>query len=126
MPVLPGAAFWRLWGVALALGALAILAFASINRGHAATMRASFYGAESGALTASGRRFHPMGFTAAHRFLPFGTRLRVCLIRCRTITVTDRGPAAWTGRTLDLSRGAARAIGLEARGVALVAVDRLD
>ena len=126
MFMMPGATFWRPWAVAAVLCAMAIGAFSAIDRTHAATMRASFYGAESGRVTASGRAFDPMGLTAAHRSWRFGTRLRVCLSRCATIIVTDRGPAAWTGRAIDLSRGAARAIGLEARGVAVITVNRLN
>src|SRR5262245_58539402 len=62
-------------------------------------------------ITASGEKFNPNGLTAAHRTLPLGTRARVCLRRCVTIRINDRGPFV-RGRHLDLSRGAARAIGL--------------
>lgn len=121
---LPRAEFWRLWAAALALALAASLAFAAIDRAHAQTMRASFY--DQGTVTASGRAFNPWGFTAAHRWLPFGTRLRACFVdRCVTVVVTDRGPFV-RGRSLDLSRGAARAIGLEHRGVAAITVTRLD
>lgn len=87
-------------------------------------MVASFYGGGErlNAHTANGERFHPGGFTAAHRSLPFGTLLHVCYRACATVRVNDRGPAAWTGRSLDLSRGAARAIGMT--GVARVSVSR--
>jgi len=67
-----------------------------------------------------------MGFTAAHRTLPFGTHLRVCYRACVIVVINDRGPAKWTGRALDLSEGAARATGLESVGVASVEVTRLD
>ncbi len=122
MILLPGAGFWRLWGVAAVLGALAFLVFSAIDGAYATTMRASFYGAESGRVTASGRPFHPMGFTAANWTLPFGTRLSVCFRGCATVTVDDRGPARRLHRDLDLSHGAARAIGLEAIGVGIVDV----
>lgn len=72
----------------------------------AETMNASFYGTESGRKTASGQRFDPNGMTAAHRSLPFGTRLRVCRTGCVSVRVTDRGPFV-RGRQLDLSEGAA-------------------
>jgi rare lipoprotein A len=86
--------------------------------------RASYYGAESGRRTASGQPFHPMGLTAAHRTLPFGTRLRVCRgERCVVVVVSDRGPFV-RGRGLDLSRGAAERIGLIGPGVARVKVSR--
>ena len=121
----PGAEFWRLWICGLTLR---VVAWLLLTHGAMAdTARASFYGAESGHATASGKRFDPEGLTAAHRSLPFGTRLRVALgSRAVVVTVTDRGPAAWTGRALDLSRGAARALGLERRGVATVRFERLN
>lgn len=90
----------------------------------AETMVASYYGAESGHRTASGQHFNPEGMTAAHRSLPFGTVLRVCYQGCAVVTVTDRGPARWTGRSLDLSRGAAATIGMIRVGVARVEVVR--
>jgi rare lipoprotein A len=92
----------------------------------ATTMVASYYGSESGNRTASGERFNPNGLTAAHRTLPFGTRLRVCYRgACVVVRISDRGPAKWTGRQLDLSKGAARAIGMLRVGVARVQVERL-
>lgn len=94
--------------------------------GGAHTMVASYYGGGGrerlNARTASGERFNPHGFTAAHRSLPFGTLLSVCYRGCATVRVNDRGPAAWTGRSLDLSRGAAGAIGMIGAGVARVRV----
>ena len=112
------AEFWRIWGCALALfGALCLV----VTHARADTGRASFYGAESGRRCADGSAFRPLGLTAAHRSLPFGTRLRVTLAgRSVVVTVTDRGPAAFTGRVLDLSRGAARRLGFERAGTALV------
>lgn len=68
--------------------------------------KASWYGSESGSTTASGDHFDPDGLTAAHRTLAFGTRLRVCRDGCVVVAITDRGPARWTGRELDLSRAA--------------------
>jgi rare lipoprotein A len=77
---------------------------------------ASFYGNESGSRTASGQRFNQNAMTCAHRSLPFGTRLRVTLgERSVIVTVNDRGPFV-RGRVLDLSTGAARAIGLGGTG----------
>lgn len=67
-----------------------------------------------------------MGLTAAHRSLPLGTRLLVSHAgRSVVVRVNDRGPAAWTGRSLDLSRGAASAIGLISSGVGAVQVQVL-
>jgi rare lipoprotein A len=76
---------------------------------------ATWYGEElRGHRTASGQPFNPNGMTAAHRSLPFGT----CLVignpktgKSVAVTVNDRGPFN-AGLTLDLSRGAARAIGM--------------
>lgn len=117
------AAFWRM----ILVASLAVAAFAAlVLNARAETMRASYYGAESGTRTASGARFDPNGRTAASRDLPFGTRLAVCFHGCVTVTVNDRGPAKWTGRGLDLSRGAARAIGLVRPGVAAVQITRLN
>ena len=77
---------------------------------------ASFYGNESGSRTASGQRFNQNAMTAAHRTLPFGTRLRVSHGgRSVVVTINDRGPFV-RGRVLDLSTGAARAIGLGGTG----------
>lgn len=76
-------------------------------------MIASFYGhgEKLSAFTASGQRFNPHAYTAAHKTLPFGTHLRVCHHGCVTVVVNDRGPFV-RGRQLDLSYGAARAIGM--------------
>ena len=85
--------------------------------------KASYYGAESGARTASGARYNPGGLTAAHRSLPFGTRLKVTHgSRSVVVTVNDRGPFV-RGRVLDLSRGAAQVIGLTGRGVGHVVAE---
>jgi len=85
----------------------------------------SWYGPGfDGLRTASGSRFNQYGLTAAHKTLPFGTRLRVCFQRCAVVTVNDRGPYVY-GRSLDLSRGAADAIGLTGSGVGRVKVTRL-
>lgn len=79
---------------------------------------ASFY--HEGTMTASGERFHPDGLTAAHRTLRHGTHLRVVSQRTHKevhVRVNDYGPASWTGKTIDLSRGAARVLGMLTRGV---------
>lgn len=88
----------------------------------AETVVASYYW--QGTKTASGARFSPNDMTAAHRSLPFGTKLRVCYAGCVVVTITDRGPFV-KGRSLDLSRGAAQAIGMIGAGVAPVTVERL-
>ncbi len=82
--------------------------------------KASHYGQGDGfhgRKTASGTRFDKNGMTAAHRCLPFGTRLQVSHGgRSVVVTITDRGPAAWTGKIIDLSTGSARAIGISGVG----------
>jgi rare lipoprotein A (peptidoglycan hydrolase) len=79
--------------------------------------RASFY--SSGARVASGDIFIPEALTAAHKTLPFGTRLRVTDAktgRSVVVIVNDRGPFIGD-RVLDLSLGAARVLGMTSRGV---------
>jgi rare lipoprotein A len=73
---------------------------------------ATFY--VSGRRTASGQTFNPSGFSAAHRTLPFGSQVTVTNPengRSVTVVINDRGPFT-RGVTLDLTRGAARAIGM--------------
>lgn len=79
------------------------------------TGMASFYGRElQGRRTASGQIFNAYGISAAHRSLPFGTQVRVTSLstgRSVVVRINDRGPFV-RGRIIDLSAGAARAIGL--------------
>jgi rare lipoprotein A len=109
---------------ALALGLMAVApAFAAEH------VRASWYGGGGERLNAhaaDGSRFNPRAMTAAHRSLPFGTRLRVTYRgRSVVVRISDRGPARWTGRALDLSSAAADAIGLTRVGVGSVSLERL-
>jgi peptidoglycan lytic transglycosylase len=91
--------------------------------GHSFSGMASYYGNESGSRTASGQRFNQNALTAAHRSLPFGTKLRVTHGgQSVIVTVNDRGPFV-RGRVLDLSTGAARAIGLTGAGVGRVTAE---
>lgn len=110
---------------ALIMPAFSLLAFA--HPADAKDWLVSYYGGGErlAARTANGDRFHAGGLTAAHRSLPFGTRLRVCYRGCAVVRVNDRGPAANTGRSLDLARGAAKAIGMLGAGVARVRVSIL-
>ncbi|OAF00860.1 hypothetical protein AYJ54_30460 [Bradyrhizobium centrolobii] len=95
----------------------------SSGTGHSFSGMASFYGNESGSRTASGQRFNQNALTAAHRSLPFGTKLRVTHGgRSVIVTINDRGPFI-RGRVLDLSTGAARAIGLTGAGVGRVTAE---
>ncbi|MFM7737623.1 MAG: septal ring lytic transglycosylase RlpA family protein [Alphaproteobacteria bacterium] len=94
----------------------------------AATGQASVYARKfDGRKTASGERYDPGKPTAAHRTLPFGTRVRVRNLangRSVVVRVNDRGRLA-PGRIIDLSPTAARAIGMDPRGVARVEVLRV-
>jgi len=83
---------------------------------------ASYYW--QGQMTASGARFNPGAMTAAHRTLPFGTRVLVTNRnngRSVTVVINDRGPFI-KGRIIDLSRGAAGVIGMTQSGVAPVTI----
>lgn len=96
---------------------------ASIRSSGSFSGKASYYGNESGSKTASGQRFNQNAMTAAHRSLPFGTKLRVTHRgQSVVVTINDRGPFI-RGRVLDLSKGAARAIGLTGAGVGHVTAE---
>jgi rare lipoprotein A len=87
---------------------------------------ASFY--TEGTQTANGERFNTNAMTAAHRTLPFGTKLRVTSLtsgRAVTVRVNDRGPYI-KGRVVDLSLSAAKALGMVDAGVAKVRLDVLS
>jgi rare lipoprotein A len=95
----------------------------SSGSGHSFSGMASYYGNESGSRTASGQRFNQNAMTAAHRSLPFGTKVRVTHRgQSVIVTINDRGPFV-RGRVLDLSTGAARAIGLTGAGVGRVTAE---
>ena len=87
---------------------------------------ASFYGPGfEGHLTASGERFDPHALTAAHRTLPFGTRVRVTNLengRSVVVRINDRGPYAHA-RIIDVSLEAARRLDLLRRGVGRVRLE---
>lgn len=74
---------------------------------------ASIYSTESGSGTASGQRLNPSALTAAHRTLPFGTKVRVTNKsngKSVIVTINDRGPFV-RGRVIDVTPAAARALG---------------
>jgi rare lipoprotein A len=97
----------------------------SSGSGRSFSGMASYYGNESGSKTASGQRFNQNAMTAAHRTLPFGTKLRVTHgDRSVVVTINDRGPFVH-GRVLDLSTAAARAVGLTSAGVGRVTAEVL-
>lgn len=85
---------------------------------------ASIYSTESGSRTASGARLNPGALTAAHRSLPFGSKVKVTNRRNgRTVVVTvnDRGPFV-RGRIIDVTPAAAAALGFS--GLTQVTVER--
>jgi rare lipoprotein A len=107
-------------GLALASGLL----LADSSQAFAQCGGASWYALRS--RTASGERMNPSGLTAAHRSLPFGTRVRVTNQkngRSVVVRINDRGPFV-RGRFLDLSRGAAQQLGFISAGKAKVCMER--
>jgi rare lipoprotein A len=105
---------------------LVAMCFAAAPASAVTTGLASYY--KLGRHTASGERYNPNGLTAAHRNLPFGTRLKVTNLRngkSVIVRVNDRGPFI-KRRVLDLSYGAAKVIGLHHMGVAKISFVVLD
>lgn len=90
--------------------------------------KASYYGTRHhGRKTASGEPFNKHALTAAHRTLPFGSRVRVTNLsnqKSVVVRINDRGPYA-KGRIIDLSEQAARELNMIRAGVARVKVERL-
>ena len=87
---------------------------------------ASVYSTKHGTKTASGKRLNDGGLTAAHRTLPFGTKVKVTNKRngrSVVVTITDRGPFI-RGRVIDLTMAGANAIGM-GFGLAPVTLSRL-
>jgi rare lipoprotein A len=86
---------------------------------------ASVYSFEAGARTASGQPLDPDALTAAHRTLPFGTKVRVTNTRnglVAVVTINDRGPFV-RGRVIDLTPAGARALGFS--GLAPVTIETI-
>lgn len=112
--------------VIVMFGCLTLLLL-SAGLARADQMVASWYGPGfEGATTASGEPFDPSDYTAAHRTLPFGTKLIVTYNgRSVVVRVNDRGPYV-SGRDIDLSQAAAEYIGLTAVGEAAVSVETAD
>jgi len=133
-----GAGLWVLW-----LGLTALVAASSPGSGSFQVStpdtiqalprifegRASYYGWErAGWLTASGERFDPSAFTAAHPTLPFGSYVRITNLRngrSVVVRVNDRGPHV-PGRVIDVSYAAARALGMLRSGTAPVRIEWLQ
>jgi rare lipoprotein A len=100
----------------------------SVNRQNQEIGLASYYGdAFHGGITASGKLFDQYKLTAAHRTLPFGTRLRVTNLRNNrnvVVTITDRGPVL-KDRILDLSFASAKELRMLNSGVVKVSAEVL-
>src|SRR5262249_33314015 len=96
---------------------------------HSEVGMASYYSSRhQGRSTASGEPYDEHALTAAHRTLPFGTRVRVTNLandHSVVVTINDRGPYRH-GRIIDVSKRAARELGFMAAGKARVRVERLD
>lgn len=95
------------------------------GNGHSMTGVASYYW--QGQTTATGERFNKRDLTAAHKTLPFGTRVRVTCVntgKSVVVRINDRGPFK-PGRVIDLSERAAEDIGMTGRGLTKVRLEVL-
>ena len=102
-----------------------LMVAATVSPALAQCGRASWYALHS--KTASGERMNPSAMTAAHRSLPFGTKVKVTNKnngKSVVVRINDRGPFI-RGRVLDLSRGAARQLGFVNKGQTSVCMARL-
>jgi rare lipoprotein A len=103
---------------------LCVVACLALNAGPAEV--ASVYGGPDGRCgspTANGGHVNCSAMTAAHRTLPFGTRVKVCHHGCIVVRINDRGPFV-PGRHFDLTPVAARAIGLDDVGHVTMVLER--
>ncbi|UVO18885.1 septal ring lytic transglycosylase RlpA family protein [Stutzerimonas stutzeri] len=120
------------------LAPLLLLAFATgcaerqpapVERGFSQQGKASYYARmHHGQRTASGERHDQNALVAAHRSLPFGTRVQVTNLangRKVTVRINDRGPFR-RGRIIDLSRAAAQQLGMIERGVVAVRIETVE
>lgn len=111
--------------VTIAAGLMVGASASSATAAAAQCGRASWYSLHS--KTASGERMNPSALTAAHRTLPFGTKLKVTNKsngRSVVVRINDRGPFI-KGRVLDLSRGAANQLGFISSGQTAVCMARV-
>ena len=110
------------WAAVAAFAMLSGVVASGQAEAAAQTGKASYY--KHGKRTASGERFDPHGYTAAHRTLPFGTRVLVTNLKTGKsviVRVNDRGPFI-KSRIIDVSYGAAKVLGITATGVATVKI----
>lgn len=109
-----------------ALSLSAVMAASSVAHADTSTGIASYYW--QGRSTASGERFNPAAMTAAHRSLPFGTKVRVTNLRngrSVVVRINDRGPFT-RGRIIDVSRAAASELGFTGNGITRVHLAVID
>ncbi|MFB3786939.1 MAG: septal ring lytic transglycosylase RlpA family protein [bacterium] len=89
---------------------------------------ATYYGSDfHGRRTASGERFNMYAMTAAHRSLPFNTKVKITNLdndKVAYVRINDRGPFQ-KNRIIDLSRAAAKELGFEQKGIARVRIEIL-
>jgi len=101
----------------------------SVSYGQVQTGKASFYADKfEGTPTASGEKYRHNKFTAAHKTLPFGTRVKVTNVSNNEsveVTINDRGPYV-ENRILDLSKSAAERLGFVNQGLADVKLEVID
>lgn len=116
---------WRMIAACLLCTTVCEVALGQANR----TMKATFFGEGlAGEKTASGERFDPKEYVAAHRELPFGTRVKVTnpeTGKSVEVRVIDRGPKD-KDRDIDISKSAAKALGMKEDGVQEVWVDKIE
>jgi rare lipoprotein A len=100
------------------------------TKGSSVTGKASWYGGRfHGRKTASGERFDKRAMTAAHRELPFGTKVLVTSIntgRSVVVRINDRGPFGRRERIIDVSEAAAESLGMKNAGVVQVKLEVLS
>jgi rare lipoprotein A len=111
--------------MAIACGVAMPDAFAGDNNARSFSGMAAYYSLSG--RVADGGHFDPTLLTAAHRTLPFGTRVRVTdpkTGRSVIVTVNDRGPFN-KGRVIDVSLAAARVLGMIGRGIIYVRAEVL-
>ena len=116
-------------GVLAILVTAPLVTSANVARGHAQSGIASYYADKfHGRKTANGERFDQSALTAAHKTLPLGTKVRVTRVKTGesvVVRINDRGPFV-KGRVIDLSRRAARELGMIKKGLTKVRVEVLS
>ena len=111
------------------LAVLVLLFVTELAFGQAQTGKASFYADKfEGVQTASGEKYRRKKLTAAHKTLPFGTKVRVTNLtnnKSVDVVINDRGPYV-EGRVIDLSKSAAEKLGFVNQGIAEVRIEVID